>query len=311
MARARNALERQEVRCYDHDAPTRKVTTLRESDPSPDDDPADLPLWDEVSAEHPPLTLDPRPIPPAQRPMFGATAPGESESVLSPADAGDDDRTARGISMWVVAAASLVIGILIGFASGYTAARPDEPAAAIALPEAEPEGTRDPASAGSTQTFTEDKVDRVDPVPIVPSAEPDPAAAPRAAAPVAPPPSGTAREASRPTAPAAGRAPTAAPAARGQAPGAEPRAPADAPRTPGPSTTADAPARGSMEVVSRPAGAQVVLDGLVIGKTPMVLAEVPSGTHSVRLELPGFQQWATSVDVNPGQRTRVAASLEQ
>jgi hypothetical protein len=62
--------------------------------------------------------------------------------------------------------------------------------------------------------------------------------------------------------------------------------------------------------VSRPAGAQVILDGRVIGKTPVTIPDVAAGAHSIRLELPGFKGWATTVDVK-GVTTRVAASLEQ
>ena len=296
--RARNALERQEVRCYDHDAPTRKAIHLRESDRSPGDAPADLPLRDEVSAEAPLFPRESSPLPPPRppRPMFDAGRHDEEiEPPIGPGETGLSHRASGGVSTWLVAAASLIVGILIGFASGYTAAQPDEPSAAIAEPDlsAAPEP---PASSRSTQTFTEDNVDRVDPDPIVvgePS--PAPAPAPRAAAPVPPAP-----PASQSARPSARREPPTAPRRE---------APAVAPRTP-PVETLAAEGSGSMEVVSRPAGAQVVLDGLVIGKTPMVLAEVPSGSHSVRLELPGFQRWATAVNVNPGQRTRVAASLE-
>jgi hypothetical protein len=63
--------------------------------------------------------------------------------------------------------------------------------------------------------------------------------------------------------------------------------------------------------MSRPSGAQVILDGRVVGRTPLVIPNVTPGTHSVRLELAGFTRWATSVDVNAGARARVAASLEQ
>jgi len=68
---------------------------------------------------------------------------------------------------------------------------------------------------------------------------------------------------------------------------------------------------GSIEVLSRPAGAQVILDGRTIGRTPLSIPDVAAGGHSVRVELPGFNRWATSIDVTPGARTRVAASLEQ
>jgi hypothetical protein len=67
----------------------------------------------------------------------------------------------------------------------------------------------------------------------------------------------------------------------------------------------------SLEVVSRPPGAQVILDGRPIGKTPMTIPDVSIGFHDIRLELSGFKEWSTTVGVKAGSATRVAASLEQ
>ena len=66
-----------------------------------------------------------------------------------------------------------------------------------------------------------------------------------------------------------------------------------------------------MQVDSRPAGAQVFVDGRPVGYTPMVVADLPPGTHSVRMEIPGYRPWVTAVTLGPGARERVAASLEQ
>jgi type II secretory pathway component PulL len=67
---------------------------------------------------------------------------------------------------------------------------------------------------------------------------------------------------------------------------------------------------GSIEVLSRPAGAQVFVDGTPRGRTPLSLQEIQPGAHVVQIALPGHRRWATSVDVRPRERTRVAASLE-
>jgi hypothetical protein len=66
-----------------------------------------------------------------------------------------------------------------------------------------------------------------------------------------------------------------------------------------------------MQVLSRPAGAEVFVDGALVGQTPLVIPSVRPGTHDVRIELAGHRRWATSVRVEPGARARVAASLEQ
>jgi serine/threonine protein kinase len=76
-----------------------------------------------------------------------------------------------------------------------------------------------------------------------------------------------------------------------------------------PAPTPTGPA--SMEVVSRPSGAQVYIDGRIVGRTPLMVSDVNPGDHSVRIALPGHQRWATTVNVAAGSRARVAASLER
>ena len=68
---------------------------------------------------------------------------------------------------------------------------------------------------------------------------------------------------------------------------------------------------GSLQVVSRPAGAQVYLDDVRVGTTPLTLGAVREGFHRVRLDLPGYRSWATSVDVRSNDPARVGASLER
>jgi hypothetical protein len=66
---------------------------------------------------------------------------------------------------------------------------------------------------------------------------------------------------------------------------------------------------GSIEVLSRPSGADVALDGRVVGQTPLIIPNVEEGTHVLGIELSGFSRWATSVRVEPGKSIRVGASL--
>jgi hypothetical protein len=69
-------------------------------------------------------------------------------------------------------------------------------------------------------------------------------------------------------------------------------------------------ARASMEFVTRPPGARVLLDGRQVGVTPLKLADVPPGTRSVRFELAGHAPWVATIALAPGESRRVAASLE-
>jgi hypothetical protein len=76
------------------------------------------------------------------------------------------------------------------------------------------------------------------------------------------------------------------------------------------STISAASATGSLQVASRPAGAQVFVDESLIGTTPLLLSDVATGSRSLRVELPGYKMWTTSVQIKPSARVRVSARLE-
>ena len=71
----------------------------------------------------------------------------------------------------------------------------------------------------------------------------------------------------------------------------------------------DAVETGLLEVESRPPGARVLLDGGLVGNTPMRI-DVPIGRHQVSIEVDGYQAWSTTVAV-PNEGNRVTASLER
>jgi hypothetical protein len=62
---------------------------------------------------------------------------------------------------------------------------------------------------------------------------------------------------------------------------------------------------------TRPSGAAVMIDGRVVGTTPLQISDVEPGAHQVRLELPGHRPWSTTTTIVAGQSVRVAASLEE
>ena len=69
---------------------------------------------------------------------------------------------------------------------------------------------------------------------------------------------------------------------------------------------------GSVFVESRPAGARVVVDGEPTGGiTPLLLDDLRSGRHEMRIEQDGYRPWTTMVEVPAGGRIRVAASLDR
>lgn len=67
---------------------------------------------------------------------------------------------------------------------------------------------------------------------------------------------------------------------------------------------------GTLVVESRPDGATIFLDGKRIGTTPLTL-DVKVGQYTVGLDIPGYKRWASTVKVTSGERSRLAASLEQ
>ena len=89
----------------------------------------------------------------------------------------------------------------------------------------------------------------------------------------------------------------------------EPRTPNREPRNREPGTR-NPELPPSLWVESRPMGANVYVDGQLVGRTPLLLGGIDPGGHTVRLEMTGYQQWMTRVIVAENGRTRVAASLE-
>lgn len=124
-----------------------------------------------------------------------------------------------------------------------------------------------------------------------------------------PEPSGTdvAVEAATPSeSPAAIAAQTDSPAANALgAPQAEAARPAERP----PVDTA-ANAAGGLFAITRPVGAQVFVDNKLVGTTPLFMSRLSSGSHEVRLELPGFKTYSSSIHVEPQTRARLAVQLE-
>jgi len=84
-------------------------------------------------------------------------------------------------------------------------------------------------------------------------------------------------------------------------------APGTVPVTP---PVVDVISTGSLVVDSRPRGAEVYLNDRRIGLTPLEVPDVPVGHAAVRIERAGYRLWSSPVEIVPGQRVRVAASLE-
>ena len=72
-----------------------------------------------------------------------------------------------------------------------------------------------------------------------------------------------------------------------------------------------ADAEAVLQVDSRPRGAQVYVDGRLIGRTPAIAGGLKPGRHMVRMRLSGHREWATDVTVAAGEHARIGGSLEE
>ncbi len=68
-------------------------------------------------------------------------------------------------------------------------------------------------------------------------------------------------------------------------------------------------ANGALQVTSNVNGANVYVDGVLVGRTPLTL-NIPAGQHTVRVTANGYREDTTTVNVVGGQTTRVDGSLE-
>jgi len=66
---------------------------------------------------------------------------------------------------------------------------------------------------------------------------------------------------------------------------------------------------GSINVMSTPTGATIVLDGISKGTTPATLSGISAGSHSLVLKKNGYADYTTSVSVTAGQTASVSATL--
>jgi hypothetical protein len=178
---------------------------------------------------------------------------------------------------WFLTTATLAIGLLMGFAGGYVVGQRD----AIPVPQSAERAIANAQRPPSSRDET--------PAPT-PGRDFTESAVPPAASEVERPAQSVTDQ---PVVPGPESAEEAEPADRAESERVDPREP------------------GVLQVDSRPRGAQVFVNGRLVGTTPLVLTDVRPGTHAVRIDLRGYRRWVASVDVTPGERHRVAASLER
>ncbi len=69
---------------------------------------------------------------------------------------------------------------------------------------------------------------------------------------------------------------------------------------------------GDLEINSLPAGANILLNGQLVGKTPFQLSHLtPETTYDITLNLSGYEVWKRSVKIFSGHKEVIAASLKK
>jgi len=66
---------------------------------------------------------------------------------------------------------------------------------------------------------------------------------------------------------------------------------------------------GSLDISSTPSGSAIYVDGVNKGITPMILSDVPAGSHMLELWYPGYTSLKKSVEIKAGTTSYVDASL--
>lgn len=66
---------------------------------------------------------------------------------------------------------------------------------------------------------------------------------------------------------------------------------------------------GKLSFNSTPSGAEVYLNDRYAGKTPLIMEHVHAGEYLARVELPGYQIWTRTIQINPNQTNFIHANL--
>ncbi len=72
-----------------------------------------------------------------------------------------------------------------------------------------------------------------------------------------------------------------------------------------------APVTGSVEIVSVPAGATVVVDGNRVGQTPLADLKLRLGNHRVEISAEGHEPWSGNVSVEAAKKAHLEATLRE
>jgi hypothetical protein len=67
---------------------------------------------------------------------------------------------------------------------------------------------------------------------------------------------------------------------------------------------------GTLLVDSKPSGAEVWINGVSHGRTPLRVSALPVGSRVIRLEFPGYERWSWAVNIVANTRTPLRVNLQ-
>ncbi len=70
------------------------------------------------------------------------------------------------------------------------------------------------------------------------------------------------------------------------------------------------PLLGTINIFSNPSGAEVYIDRVYKGKTPLSLTDIPSGTYELRITLSGYEEHFERITLAPGELKQVSVNLK-
>jgi hypothetical protein len=67
---------------------------------------------------------------------------------------------------------------------------------------------------------------------------------------------------------------------------------------------------GTLLVDSKPSGAEVWVNGVSYGRTPLMVSALPAGSRVIRLDLPGYERWSWAINIAANKRTPLRVKLQ-
>jgi len=76
-----------------------------------------------------------------------------------------------------------------------------------------------------------------------------------------------------------------------------------------PTTPAGVPGFGALSVDTKPSGAQVFIDDVSRGTSPVTVRDLPAGSHTLRFEMKGYQTMTMPITVPDRETSSLATTL--